>query len=784
MGSINVEGIGTVQIQGAQPTPEEARVILKAVEAKKLEKQNTDAYAYQQSTGETYVTDRELTGEMVGAGSDVDKAVADFVTSPAFGRLLLEVGGGVAGAYLTGGASVPLSTARVAAIAQPFLKQLAIRSAGAGAGGAVGSVVAQPLDPRDDMVKEIVRAAAENAIGEGAGGLIVKGIEKVVAPGMKLLRGADDAIKTIEEQREIIKAGKAGFIDDADKQLLKEASEKGLLTPGLVADPEFLDSVQRIVKAGIFGSGGLKKAEAGAETIAKSGITDFVDNFIITDNKVATGKLIQESLSNQRTAFDAIVDAQYKKVDDLLGIVKDPKTGVVVSSKSPLINTTPYHNLLDARINDLKKVAGGSQDKAALDLLEFQKTLPYNADFSLINQYRQKLLQLGRSANTTNTKNIASFTKEYNILEKEITGLLENAAVSPEAKSAFFEANRFYREGLKDFNDTVIAKLVEKRPDLVFKELVRSGGEVVPIQEALSIINKRATTPALKAEAEQLKLGLKGELLKKAIGDATELDRQYVRLNANKLEGFFGSNAPGAKPGKYEDITKELFTKQEYNRLLELQNALKFAQGKLVKDAGSEPGAMFFQFAQAGAVPAVAGAVLTLGAYQGQTAQGVAGASLILATPKALGWMLTNPKAIEYLTKTVKATNPTIKGSAFKQLVAHLGDEGIISQDESKKIIEETDFVTSEAKGLKSGKIKPTPTPVQTSPRSEAPVTPTSPPANIFAANTPGTPMTTGVEPTAQPTNNVMASMPNTGGLTNIPQDQLNKYNTLFGPLV
>jgi hypothetical protein len=67
---------------------------------------------------------------MVGAGSDVDKAVADFVTSPAFGRLLLEVGGGVAGAYLTGGASVPLSTARVAAIAQTFLKQLAIRSAG------------------------------------------------------------------------------------------------------------------------------------------------------------------------------------------------------------------------------------------------------------------------------------------------------------------------------------------------------------------------------------------------------------------------------------------------------------------------------------------------------------------------------------------------------------------------------------------------------------------------------------------------------------------------------
>jgi hypothetical protein len=26
--------------------------------------------------------------------------------------------------------------------------------------------------------------------------------------------------------------------------------------------------------------------------------------------------------------------------------------------------------------------------------------------------------------------------------------------------------------------------------------------------------------------------------------------------------------------------------------------------------------------------------------------------------------------------------------------------------------------------------------------------------------------------------------MPNTGGITNIPQEQLNKYSTLFGPLV
>ena len=259
MGTINVEGLGTVQIQGDQPTPEEARVILKAVEAKKLEKQNIDAYAYQQSTGETYVTDRELTGEMVGAGSDVDKAVGDFLTSPEFGRLVLEIGGGVLAAGMTGGASAPITIGRIALLSRPFLANLARRSAAAGVGGGGGSAVATAtIDPKDDMVKEVIRAAIENAAGEGIGGLAVKGIQKAVAPGMKLLRGADDAIKTIEEQREIIKAGKATFVDEADKKVLEEAAKKGFLTPGLVTDTEFLDQIQNVVKSGIFGSGGLK----------------------------------------------------------------------------------------------------------------------------------------------------------------------------------------------------------------------------------------------------------------------------------------------------------------------------------------------------------------------------------------------------------------------------------------------------------------------------------------------------------------------------------------------
>ena len=79
----------------------------------------------------------------------------------------------------------------------------------------------------------------------------------------------------------------------------------------------------------------------------------------------------------------------------------------------------------------------------------------------------------------------------------------------------------------------------------------------------------------------------------------------------------------------------------------------------------------------------------------------------------------------------------------------------------------------------------------KTQPRSKAPIAPVpvaeapaAPDTNIFAANTPNTPITTGVAPAGQPTNNTTVSAPNTGGLTNIPQEQLDKYTSLFGKVV
>ena len=134
MAIINIEGLGEVEIQGDTPTPEESRIILKAVEAKKQEKIAQDI----PSLGETYVTDTQLssglTPEEVAAQ---DQALANYLKSPEFGRLVLEIGGATIGSIATGGLALPAAAvaARAGMLARPFLSKLAQSSAGAAAGG-------------------------------------------------------------------------------------------------------------------------------------------------------------------------------------------------------------------------------------------------------------------------------------------------------------------------------------------------------------------------------------------------------------------------------------------------------------------------------------------------------------------------------------------------------------------------------------------------------------------------------------------------------------------------
>ncbi len=739
MGIIKVEGLGEVQIQGDTPTPEESRLILKAAEVKKQEKIAEEL----PSTQETFVTERELssglTKEEIAAQ---DKALSDFILSPEFGRLVLEVGGAIGGAALTGGLSAPASIARIGMISKPFLKQLLKSSAGAGVGSGTGGGVAQIIDPKDDMVKEIVRASIEGAAGEAIGLPVAKVVEKVLAPGVKTLKGADDAARIIEEQREIINKGLATAKTPADREALLTAAKNGILTPGLIADNQFIDILQNIAEVSLLGSGGIRAAKEGAETIAKSGIDDFVEQFIKTQDRSATGQLFQTAITKNQDAWNSLVSSKYKNIDKLLGSTRqvDPVTGIEKVIDPTIINTIPYKTAIKQQIAKLERVAKGKSDPEAIALLKEQLQIPDNASFSLVNDYRSKLLERGRYF-SPDAKNLRSFKDTYMTLQPRITDLLEKAplgsGVSTEAKLAWRQANQFYKEGIQDYSDEVIVKLLEKDPELVFKEIIKAGDRPTVVKETFDIINRRFTTPTEKVVAENLKTSLKGEFLRKVINDSTDTVGQYTVLSSKKINDLIGQG------GKFEDTAKALFTNQEYNRINQLKDALEFAQGRL-KQAGTPPGAIFFQLKQAGA----AGTILALGGMQAVEGDYGTAAGIVLS-PVALGYALSSPKVINYMIKGAKAKNPTATGTAFRQTISQLVSEGTIDRKEGERVIQESYNIEKENKPQKQEPRTQAPTTqLITQPVAQAMPTPTTPPVNIFAANTPGTPMTTEVQPT------------------------------------
>ena len=147
MGRVNIQGLGVVDIEGNAPNEQELEVFKRALELKKVD-QLTDKPA------------EELT--------------ESYISSPAFKRLLVEAGLAIGGTIATGGLALPgILAVRGTMLARPFLTQLAKSSLGAGVGGGTGAAVAQTFDPKEDVVKEILRASTEGALAEAIGAPLV-----------------------------------------------------------------------------------------------------------------------------------------------------------------------------------------------------------------------------------------------------------------------------------------------------------------------------------------------------------------------------------------------------------------------------------------------------------------------------------------------------------------------------------------------------------------------------------------------------------------------------------
>ena len=137
----------------------------------------------------------------IPASNARSEAVEEYLTSPAFGRLVLEVTGGVVGTVVAPQIALPVYIGRAAAFVRPALQAVATRMTGAGLGEASGALAAQSFDPRESVSKEMLRAFATGATAEGVGTIANRAIAKALGKNKKLIDGAEEAVETIEQQR-------------------------------------------------------------------------------------------------------------------------------------------------------------------------------------------------------------------------------------------------------------------------------------------------------------------------------------------------------------------------------------------------------------------------------------------------------------------------------------------------------------------------------------------------------------------------------------------------------
>lgn len=581
------------------------------------------------------------------------KAVEEYLTSPAFGRLVLEVTGGVAGTMLAPQIGLPVYIGRAAAFVRPALQGVVTRMSGAGIGEASGALASQTFDPRESVSKEMLRAFATGATAEGVGTIANKAIAKVFGKSKKLIDGAEEAVETIEQQRKKIIANPK----DYDGKVI-DATKNGTLTAGLLQEGQLVDLLENISELSLFGGGSVRYAREGAETLASSGITDYVKTLRNVGDLEDLGNLYQKTLSDDLTSFKRASNRKYAKLDNALK--KDNPNAV---------NITAIKKAAKERLNKIG--LPGTNPALEKDLISIGK-LPDLINFSKSNSIRSEFLNRSRNISDQFGNVNKQFATEYG---KKITEAMDNAQISDAVRIAYDDAQSFYREGAEVFNTKLFKKIIENDPDVVYKSIVAAGDRPVLVRKTFDILNKRIKDSVVR---NNLKTSLRGEFLDDAIRSSQKSNVQYGQeLDATKLDNFFS---------KKSMMMKELFEPEQLKNIEKLKNALAFSQGRLRKKGGL-PGAIFIQMKQSGAVMTLT----KLGAIGGGGAiGGVPAAATILLAPAVLGKMFTSPSIVKFLTTGFKYNeNQKLAGRTFRQIIAQMSKEGLIDEDEKDQVLKD-----------------------------------------------------------------------------------------------
>jgi len=669
MGRVNILGLGQVNIEGETPNEQEIEVFKRMAAIKGAEKLET---------------------------GPAEEATENFLTSPKMGRILTEVGLSIAGSVATGGLALPGLALRAGMLARPFLVGLAKASAGSAAGGAAGAVVAQTFDPKEDIVKEIMRAGAEGALGEAIGApVVIKGgqvVSKLLSSKTpkqlsNLLDGAEEAEKSLKYASNLIlKADKVLADPNASKEAIEQATKvfrgtikpnerlklvqsaeeisRGGLTPGVKTSNRTLEIIENIAQKSLIGGGAISRRYEAAGEIGNKIAKDVLDDFKVTADEAELGRLFFESIGGAKGAFNATKNTMYQKVDDIL-IQSGQKSARVIPVEDPLKKA--FKEIEDIYSEGkIPEILSQTIGRANTNLAD--RGGMYS--FSELQKFRQRLVE-DRFA----LKGVDTDIRAVDKILEQVDELFKTK-VSGEAATALKEANEFFRSGQDIFNRGMVTRIIKNGADgtidgkdakalqTVFKTI--AGGDNVastkalfreidamtginvpkdgPLKALKGMIDPDTGKPLLtKEKAEFLKQSFRGQFITNALMASEDVGQFGAIYNAKK----FANNLSKGE----QKLRKELFQGDNAKALDDLVNTLNFAQGDLSRISGL-PGGIFIQMKQAGAAGSVLQMISPAALTGGQLgAAGLAASFLgavpaitILAAPAIATRVLLSPK--------------------------------------------------------------------------------------------------------------------------------------------
>jgi len=740
MGIINVEGLGPVQIEGDKPTPQEESIIIDSFNSRKKN-----------------ITNKQNVQE------DNSPGITNYLTSPDFLRLVLETGLGIGGSLLTGGAALPATAARVGFLARPFLTQLLKSSLGSAAGSATGALVAHPIDPKDPLVTDIAKGAAsgffQEALGAPVGIKAGELLSKAIGPKIKMLEGIQDAENILKSQSQKILDNPSNY---TAAQI--DAAKNNFLTPALKTDNRAIDILQNITESSYFGAGELLAKKENAKTVADAALNDFV-NPMLSKDPALVGQVFKSAITDSEDLWKAKMNGQYAAIDKALQQysqklskpIVDPVTGVATidPNATKIVDMTGFKNAL-LKFKEEAPFTGKSRKDLITFVDDYTKGIPNQAGFKEANEFRSDILRAYRDFEG---KDVGRIKQAGGTAADEITKAIENASKRsdfPEGLKGLYEdTNKAYRLGKEDFNADIIEKLMNKPTSTdLYNAIIRNDkGET--LGTVMKILNKRANPEVV----QDVSSALKGNFLQNGLSRATVDNAQYGNfINASSFKKYLD---------KFPEVQNQLFSSTEKQQLDQLVKTLGTTQGDLSK-SGKLGGGLVVQFKQAGALIQLAGA--GAGAYSGDVSTPVA----FLLGPKVISKALLNPGINKFLFEGMTAPTFPTASLAMSRLAGKLTSEGLMSAEENNYIQQQINQGPTPKKQAPINQLMQTqpkaamPMPTQTAPIAQSPTTPN---VNMFAAN----------QQAQTPSGQVQSP---TGNFTNIPQDQLSKYSTLFGKVV